>query len=80
MRSVENNVTTIGGKAIEADEVATAVEQALTCASMVALPAEKTCWFFEPNPCRNDSKRFAYRPTDSTADDTSPVLGPIAGR
>ena len=31
-----------------------------TCASMVALPAEKTCWFFEPNPCHNDSKRFAY--------------------
>lgn len=27
---------------------------------MVALPAEKTCWFFEPNPCRDDSKRFAH--------------------
>jgi isopenicillin-N N-acyltransferase-like protein len=31
-----------------------------TCASMVALPAEKTCWFFEPNPCRDISKRFAF--------------------
>lgn len=31
-----------------------------TCASMVALPADKTCWFFEPNPCRNESKRFTY--------------------
>ena len=31
-----------------------------TCASMVALPAEKTCRFFEPNPCRNNSKRFDY--------------------
>jgi hypothetical protein len=31
-----------------------------TCASMVALPADKTCWFFEPNPCRNDSKRYTY--------------------
>jgi hypothetical protein len=34
-----------------------------TCASMVALPAGKTCWFFEPNPCRDDSKQFTYEPT-----------------
>jgi isopenicillin-N N-acyltransferase-like protein len=38
-----------------------------TCASMVALPAEKTCWFFEPNPCRNDSKRFAYGQADTAS-------------
>ncbi len=31
-----------------------------TCASMVALPAERTGWFFEPNPCRGVSKEFAF--------------------
>lgn len=29
-----------------------------TCASMVALPGERTMWIYGPNPCRNDVKKY----------------------
>ena len=32
-----------------------------TCASMVALPAERTSWFYGPNPCRNQHTEYRYR-------------------
>ncbi len=31
-----------------------------TCASMVALPAERVSWFYEPNPCRNAHTEYRY--------------------
>ena len=31
-----------------------------TCASLVALPAARTSWFYEPNPCRNQHTEYRY--------------------